>query len=392
MRLRTTLTLCALGVAVLATSQTPLKKPLCSDVLAVAKKVNAYFMKKVPDPTAPSFVGQQRPSNIWTRAVYYEGLLDLYSVYPDNSYFDYAYKWGKFHDWSFHGGDVTRNADNYAVAQIYMLLHDLDPEEVNLHHVRALMNMLVNAPTQMDWWWIDAIHMGLPGMTKYGRLTSNRAVYDKAWEIYQGTKYKQGGIGLFDSRHDLWYRDANFLAPYKEPNGKPCFWSRGNGWVMFALTRAIDNLPQPVKDIYNQVIEDFHRQDYSYDIQAMAKALLPLQRVDGFWNASLMCEENHGGMETTGTALFVASLAWGIRNGVLPEKTYLQPMLRGWYALVANSIRNEGSLGYVQGTGAKPADGAPWTATTTPDFEDFGIGCFLLAASEVYKIAEPGKK
>ncbi|MCD8185821.1 MAG: glycoside hydrolase family 88 protein, partial [Rikenellaceae bacterium] len=34
-------------------------------------KVNDYFMTKYADYSAPSNVGRLRPSNIWTRGVYY---------------------------------------------------------------------------------------------------------------------------------------------------------------------------------------------------------------------------------------------------------------------------------------------------------------------------------
>ena len=36
----------------------------------------------------------------------------------------------------------------------------------------------------------------------------------------------------------------------------------------------------------------------------------------------------------------------------------------------------------------KPEDGQPVTRTHIPDFEDFGIGCFLLAAAEVYQLGD----
>ena len=38
-------------------------------------------MKKYADYTLPSFFGRVRPSNIWTRGVYYEAD-SLYSIYP----------------------------------------------------------------------------------------------------------------------------------------------------------------------------------------------------------------------------------------------------------------------------------------------------------------------
>jgi len=49
-------------------------------------------------------------------------------------------------------------------------------------------------------------------------------------------------------------------------------------------------------------------------------------------------------------------------------------------------VMDNGFLGWVQGTGAAPTDSQPVTADKAPDFEDFGIGCFLLAGAEVCKL------
>lgn len=355
--------------------------PKCHEVLASAQKVNAYFMRTEPDPRTPSFVNKLRPSHIWTRGVYYEGLMALYEIHPDESYYDYAYKWGSFHEWGFRHGDTDRNADDYCCAQTYIDLYRLDPQSVNLRHTRALMNMLVSTPQVDDWDWVDAIQMGMPAMSKYAALTGDSRVFEKMWKMYEATRNSVGG-GLWSEKHGLWYRDANFVPPYKEVNGQPCFWSRGNGWAFATLARVLMDLPA----------DDAHRNTYIADFKAMAKALVKCQREDGYWNASLLCEENYGGKETTGTSLFVYGLVWGVRNGILPKDEYLKPALKAWYAMVEHSIRKNGSLAYVQGTGAKPSDGQPATATSTPDFEDYGIGCFLLAASEVYKISVPVKK
>jgi len=50
-------------------------------------KVNDYFMNVHPDPRTPTFVKRERSSNLWTRAVYFEGLMALYAIYPDEKYF-----------------------------------------------------------------------------------------------------------------------------------------------------------------------------------------------------------------------------------------------------------------------------------------------------------------
>ncbi len=113
---------------------------------------------------------------------------------------------------------------------------------------------------------------------------------------------------------------------------------------------------------------------------------MPIQRSDGFWNASLHDPNNYGGKETTGTALFVYSMAWGINNGMLDRATYLPAVIKGWNAIAKESVHSNGFLGFVQGTGKEPKDGQPVTYDKIPDFEDYGLGCLLLAGSEVYKL------
>ena len=77
----------ALGFGVVKAQDLPDKKETLKTVI----KVNNYFMKKYADYRTPSFVKNvTRPSNIWTRGVYYEGLMALYSVYPRDEYYKYA--------------------------------------------------------------------------------------------------------------------------------------------------------------------------------------------------------------------------------------------------------------------------------------------------------------
>ena len=67
--------------------------------------------------------------------------------------------------------------------------------------------------------------------------------------------------------------------------------------------------------------DEVHRTDYVNDFLAMSKAIKKCQRKDGFWNVSLHDETNFGGKETSGTALFVYGMAWGVRNGCWIKKS-----------------------------------------------------------------------
>jgi len=348
-----------------------------SETLNTIIKVNDYFMNKYADCTAPSYKGKLRPSHIWTRGVYYEGLMALYAVYPREDYFDYAYTWGDFHKWKFCYGSTSRHADSQCAGQAYIDLYNICKEPRILKNAKVNIDMVVNTPQVDDWTWIDAIQMAMPIYAKLGRMTGEQKYFDKMWDMYCWTRNSCGGNGLYNPKDGLWWRDADFVPPYKEPNGEDCYWSRGNGWVYAALIRVLDEIPADEK----------HRADYIDDFLSMSKALKKCQRKDGFWNVSLHDEGNFGGKETSGTALFVYGMAWGVRNGLLDRNEYLPILLKAWNAMVKDAVHPDtGCLGYIQGTGKEPKDGQPVAYDNIPDFEDFGIGCFLLAGTEVYKL------
>jgi rhamnogalacturonyl hydrolase YesR len=85
--------------------------------------------------------------------------------------------------------------------------------------------------------------------------------------------------------------------------------------------------------------------------------------------------------------MFTYGMAWGINNGILPAKKYLPAVIKAWNTMSQDALHPDGMLGYVQSTGAEPSTGQPVTYDSMPDFEDYGLGCFLLAGSEVYKLS-----
>ncbi|MGC3979395.1 MAG: glycoside hydrolase family 88 protein [Paludibacteraceae bacterium] len=124
-----------------------------------------------------------------------------------------------------------------------------------------------------------------------------------------------------------------------------------------------------------------HRSEYISTFQQMAAALKDRQRADGCWGVSLDDPNEYAGPETSGTAFFIYAIAWGINNGLLDSSIYYPVVEKAWNGLTTIAVKSNGFLGYVQGVGAGPAY-APETST-----QDFGVGAFLLAGSEVVKLA-----
>jgi unsaturated rhamnogalacturonyl hydrolase len=347
------------------------------ETMAAMVLANKYFMEKWPDVGKTIITERERPSNIWTRGTYYEGLMALYGINPDPAYLDYAISWGEFHNWGLRNGITTRNGDDQCCGQTYIDLYIMDPsKKERLGDIKACIDNMLETDKIDDWSWIDAIHMSMPVFARLGYVIKDNRYYDRAHKMYLFTKLSHGTNGLYSRKDHLWWRDKDFDPPYKEPNGKNCYWSRGNGWVVAALVRTLEFLPE----------NSPYRSEYINTLKEMFRALVKVQRKDGFWNVSLHDPDNFGGKELTGTAMFTYGMAWCINRGLIDKGKYLPVVNRAWYAIVRESLHPNGFLGYVQGTGKQPSDSQPVGYDTVPNFEDFGLGCFLLAGSEVYKI------
>lgn len=367
-------------------------QPTQQEVMRALELANDYFIKKYPDPGAPTFVKRERPSNLWTRGVYFEGLMALTEMErllggeKYDAYYQYIADWGTAHQWTPRNGVKTRDADDYCCSQTYLDMGHAGPTIECMDHLIACRNVPQKQGNGSstgsfgDWTWIDAIQMGLPVMAKLSQMKRLQGDPDWAryaeqgWQMYRTSRDSIAG-GLLNKKEGLWWRDKDFVPPFTTPNGKQCYWSRGNGWVYAALVRAMESLPQ-----------DPHYKDYKKDFLLMTKALLRCQQPDGYWYASLADPQDFGGKELSGTALFIYGMAWGVRQGLLPAKQYTPIIYKVWEKLVRDCLHSDGFLGYVQGTGKEPKDSQPVTYDKQPDFDDYGLGCFLLCGTEIIKM------
>jgi len=340
---------------------------------------NRYFMDKWPDPGQDIVTDKVRPSNLWTRATYYEGLMALYEINPDEAYFNYAVEWGESHDWKpTYGVLQTKDADHQCCGQTYVELYQMAPENTRwIEPITRCIDYRVESDEVDDWSWIDAIQMAMPLYAKLGVVHQDTSYFRKMHEMYRFTRNQHGADGLYNTDDHLWYRDGDFDPPYTTPGGKDCYWSRGNGWVFAALVRVLEVIPDTLE----------YREEYLTTYREMAEALIAIQREDGFWNPSLVDPDHFGSKETSGTAFFAYGLAWGINNGILDNATYMPHLVKAWNGMAYEALHPDGFLGYVQSTGKQPGDGWPFTYDKPANFEDYGLGAFLLAGSQTYRLA-----
>jgi rhamnogalacturonyl hydrolase YesR len=314
--------------------------------------------------------------------VYYEGALAYYAISNDAAALNHAVTWGTFHKWGMRSGNTTTNADDQCVGQDYIDLYRLDPtKSERIANIKTCIDAEAGGSGNNYWTWIDAIQMSMPVFAKMGKqYGSDPKYFSKMYSLYN---YPKSSLSLYNTTDHLWWRDATFKTA-KSPAGKNVYWSRGNGWVFAALARVLTELPAT----------ETHRQEYETTFKEMAAALKAVQRTNGFWNENLADPTHFGGSELTGTGLFTFGMAWGVNNGLLLKADYLPAIVNAWKAIADTAIFSTGALGYVQGSGSEPGDngsgvnGVTPSRNMVPDFDDYGLGCVLLAGSEVAKLAE----
>jgi len=172
---------------------------------------------------------------------------------------------------------------------------------------------------------------------------------------------------LLDPEFNLYYRDSRYFT-MREEAGNRIFWSRGNGWVYAGLVNILRILPQdhPSYPRYVQLYKD------------MSATIAGLQHDHGFWSPSLLDKNPNPVPETSGSGFMTYGLAWGLNNGHLDEATYGPVVRKGWKALVS-AVGDDGKLGWVQPIGSAP------DSVFETDSQLYGVGAFLLAASQMYE-------
>jgi rhamnogalacturonyl hydrolase YesR len=320
------------------------------------------LLEKVADWQVAQY-GTKNPDG-WIDGTFYAGLMATYATTQQQRFLTRANGWAQANQYAI-GGDQSPNFQ--CAGQTYVELFMIDHVAAHLSPTQKVVDATIAAgqPGRTVWSWIDALFMAPPTFARVGAATAQAKYFDalsiRFWDVYSA---------LFDPVSSLFFRDASYLKKTCA-NGQKMFWSRGNGWVMAGMVRILEYLPSAHPD----------RPKLVQLLQTMATKLVTLQKPDGFWPSCLTDAADYPEPESSGTAAFVYALAWGVNQGILDGKQYLPVVRAGWQAL-AGAVDGAGMIGWVQPPGAAPG---PSLATDT---QPYGVGLFLLAGSEVVKLAD----
>lgn len=274
--------------------------------------------------------------------------------------------------------DRPFHADDHAIGQAYLWVYEHTKNPMAYRHIQETFDFVLAAKPKNDmlfvasedpryegtcqdrWCWADALFMAPRTWIMLGNATGEDKYIDYAdKEYWAATDY------LFDHNLGLYYRDSRYFNSRSE-NGKPVFWSRGNGWVYAGLPLIIEALPtnHPSKKKYISLFKE------------MSTSLILLQRENGFWPASLMDPNAVTTPETSGTAFITFGLAWGVNNKILNDNKAIEVVNKGWHA-IESAVTPAGKVEWVQQVGKAP------DPVLQSDTQLYGVGAVLLAAAEL---------
>ena len=303
----------------------------------------------------------------WTFAALYDGLLAASKTTGDPKYHDAVLHFAQRSDWTLLNNRFP-HADDQAFGQAYLDLYREDPQPVRMADTRAIMDRLIvqpDDPNKLLWWWCDALFMSPPVLLRMYEITQDRKYLDymdHQWWLTSGSLYNQ--------ENHLYFRDSRYFTQ-KQANGKPIFWSRGNGWVMGALVNVLRIMPADYPS----------RPKYVAQFREMAAEIVKIQSPDGLWRSGLLDPDSYDLPEVSGSAFFTFGVAYGINEKILDRRTYLPIVEKSWKGMLSH-IYADGRLGSIQ-----PIDGQPGKFKPSASYV-YGVGGFLLAGSEMHRLAE----
>ena len=229
--------------------------------------------------------------------------------------------------------------------------------------------------------WLDGLYMGQPFYAEYSQVFGEDNWNDIANQFVWMEKHARDprtGLlyhGWDESKEQKWANKETGLSPH--------VWGRAMGWYAIALVDVLDYFPK----------NHPRRSELAAILAREAEAITKYQDKDGLWwdIVDLQGKEKNY-HESSASAMFVYSLAKGVRQGNLPEK-YLQTANKGWAGIKKEFIKEtaDGNLDWegtvsVSGLGGKPyRDGSYdyYMSEKLRTNDAKGLGPAIMAAIEM---------
>lgn len=342
----------------------------------------------------------------YDQGVLLEGIADVWYHTGDGKYFNYIKK-SMDHFVQADGTIRTYKPDEYNIDHIkngraVLLLYKVTGQEKYLKAAQNIRSQISTHPRTNEggFWhkkvypyqmWLDGLYMGQPFYAEYSALTNDTAAFNDITNqfVFMEKHSRDPKTGLL---YHAWDESKQQRWADKETGRSPHVWGRAMGWYGVALVDALEYFPDnhPGKKELIAILNRF------------AEAIKKVQQPNGLWYDVIDVPNGKGNyFESSAAAMYVTTLAKGIRLGYLPEsymavaKKAMQGMKKEFVEPVGADKINYKNTVSVSGLGGGKnyRDGSfeYYMSEKVITNDPKGVGAFIMAATEMEIAAEPKK-
>ncbi len=303
----------------------------------------------------------------WTyeQGVQLKAVEQLWYATGDQKYFDFIKRGTDF--WFDKEGKLSNykldefNIDHVTPGRAYATVYRVTNEAKYKNAIDLIRSQLDKHPRTKEggFWhkkiytwqmWLDGLYMGQPFYAEHSMISGEDNWNDIAnqfvWMEKHARDPKTGLLyhGWDESKEQKWANKETGLSPH--------VWGRAMGWYAIALVDTLDYFPT----------NHPRRAELIAILNREAEAITKYQdRKSGVWYDIIdLASRPKNYKESSASAMFVYSLAKGVRKGYLPEK-YLKTVNTGWAGIKKEFINElpDGNLDWegtvsVSGLGGNP--------------------------------------
>ncbi|GBD89967.1 unsaturated rhamnogalacturonyl hydrolase YteR [bacterium BMS3Abin04] len=216
--------------------------------------------------------------------------------------------------------------------------------------------------------WADDLFMSVPLLLRIAKIEKDTAfVEDAVHQIVNIHNY------LWDEKAQL-HKHAWFNNEKKQ---SAVYWSRANGWIIWAITDALNYIRKKNKN-YKRIMNIYRK---------IIDGLIKYQDSKGLWHQVLNNTKSFE--ETSSSAMFTLAIASGVNNGWLPER-YRSYAVKGWEGVSSKVSANGIVKDICRGTGIGYDEEFYMKRKRFPN-DPRGLGAVFSCAVEVEKMIKRNK-
>jgi unsaturated rhamnogalacturonyl hydrolase len=255
------------------------------------------------------------------------------------------------------------NSDNIPPGRQLLLLHKISKEKKYKIAAQTLRNQIswqprnraggfwhkLKYPSQM---WLDGLYMVEPFYAEFAVLNKqpedfNDIINQFVWMEKYSRDAKTGLLyhGWDESRLQAWANPKTGLSPE--------FWSRSMGWYMMALVDVLDFVPKTHP----------RRIELINILNRLSTALIKFQdpKTGVWWQVTDKPNKEKNYLESSGTAMFVFSLAKALRLKYIPS-SFNAPLQKAYNGMIKEFVKEDsgGQYHYIQAVAGAGLGGVPY--------------------------------